>query len=409
MRLLYLVSALACVAPAVATIWENGQKRLNPYPPTGQATALPTPIKTTDVGWRTYDASAPEIGYKGRWCSRRISWWAAPGVKFRYTGSKVAITFGENTSNNVLLSWRVSGLPWNFANVTANRSYQFVSETTQGLQAGQETIFEFHVTNWALGVQMKAVHVAAGFAISSVPNYSRKIEMIGDSLTVGYTGTYEAMSGIGWSLCEGLGNVEYSLVAYKLCYGSTRGQLFQWQQASDSGVRAQQVYGSNPAPWNFTTTQPADLVIINLGTNDINYKQGTTAVPESTFQQNYIQLINDVRSKYPRAQIIAVQFWNGYTRSGNTYRQNPNRYQTAIQNAVNYFRNGGNNNVYYFDTTGILQFGDINPKGHPTDVGYIKIAAHLMQFISIRLGWSLGNTGQEVHSQAMYYNDNTSI
>ncbi|KAK6355167.1 hypothetical protein TWF696_004285 [Orbilia brochopaga] len=321
MRLLNVVSALACVATTVATIWENGQTRLNPYPAVGQAALIPS-IPANSLSWRTYPANSPEIGYKGRWCSRYISWWAAPGLKFRYTGSNVAISFGEYTSDKVLLAWRISGLPWNFSNVTANSTYQFVSSSTPGIASGQ-TIFEFRVTNWALGVQIKAVHVAAGQAIYSVPLYPRKIEMIGDSLTVGYTSTYEAISGIGWSLCEGLGNVEYSLVAYtgicltdKECYGSPRGQSFQWMQASDSGKRALQVYGSNPAPWNFSAHQPADLVIINLGTNDINYKQGTTAVPEADFQRNYINLINSVRSKYPNAQVIAVQFWNGYYRSG---------------------------------------------------------------------------------------------
>ncbi|KAF3902591.1 hypothetical protein ABW21_db0207961 [Orbilia brochopaga] len=321
MRLLNCVFALACVASTVATIWENGQTRLNPYPASGQATRIPD-IPDDSSTWTTYGADSDEISYKGRWCSKYISWWAAPGLKFRYTGSDVAISFGQYTSDKVLLAWRVSGLAWNFANVTANSTYQFVSSSTPGIASGQ-TIFEFRVSNWALGVQMKAVHVAANEAIYSVPNYARKIEVIGDSMTVGYTGTYESMSGIGWSLCEGLGNVEYSLIAYtgicltdKPCYGSPRGQLYQWQRTCDTGPRALQIYGTNPPSWNFRSNQPADLVIISLGTNDINYKQGTTRVPDDVFQQNYINMINSVNSKYPNAQVIAVQLWNGYYRSG---------------------------------------------------------------------------------------------
>lgn len=51
--------------------------------------------------------------------------------------------------------------------------------------------------------------------------------------------------------------------------------------------------------------------------------------------------------------------------------------------------------VHYFNTTGIMQHNDIGPSYHLTDVGAIKIASHLIQYIRIKFGWDLFATGPE--------------
>lgn len=62
-----LISTLLAWSLSVsATILENGQPRADPYP--GQVEAI-----SLDSSWRTYDADAPEISYKGRWDSKHIS------------------------------------------------------------------------------------------------------------------------------------------------------------------------------------------------------------------------------------------------------------------------------------------------------------------------------------------------
>lgn len=64
--------------------------------------------------------------------------------------------------------------------------------------------------------------------------------------------------------------------------------------------------------------------------------------------------------------------------------------------------------VHYFDTTGILQHNDIAPQWHPTDVGQIKVASHLMQWVKIKFGWEMGATGPEVLHDTLYWNDESS-
>lgn len=50
--------------------------------------------------------------------------------------------------------------------------------------------------------------------------------------------------------------------------------------------------------------------------------------------------------------------------------------------------------------------GDIKgPIYHPTDVGQIKVASHLLQFIKMKFDWELGARGPEVFHETLYWND----
>ena len=52
-----------------------------------------------------------------------------------------------------------------------------------------------------------------------------------------------------------------------------------------------------------------------------------------------------------------------------------------------------------------MQHNDINPLYHPTDVGHVKIASSLIQYIRNTFGWVLYATGPEVQHDTMYWND----
>lgn len=116
------------------------------------------------------------------------------------------------------------------------------------------------------------------------------------------------------------------------------------------------------------------------------------------------------------ADCLAQKLWQGFYQNGNTYDQNTQFSQEVFDvytyfNSDQYLNNplvwDGTTNtttnaagpvkpfVYYFNTTGIMQHNDIGPEYHPTDVGYIKVASHLMQFINLRFGWDFYATGPE--------------
>jgi hypothetical protein len=223
---------LLLITTISATILQNGQVRPNNYP----FTAIPS-ISTSNTTWRTYPPSAPELSYKGRWDDQYISWWSAPGLKFGFQAENVALSFGKHTSEGVLLAYRLDGQDWRLTNVTANSTQLLITPATTGWNlTGQEEVkvLEVRVTNWAYGVQIAGVHVSSSGGgearIVKIPDYTRTMECIGDSLSAGQYGTLEGISSAPWGLMYGLGDVEFGITAYpgiclhdSRCYGESDG------------------------------------------------------------------------------------------------------------------------------------------------------------------------------------------
>ncbi|KAE8311066.1 SGNH hydrolase-type esterase domain-containing protein [Aspergillus transmontanensis] len=370
--------SLAWAFQAAATILENGQERLNPYP--GQAEEV-----SVDDSWKSYGADASEISYKGRWDSTYTSC-DVPGVKFGFTGDKLAVSFGENTSKDVLVAYRIGGLDWEFSNVTAKSAYQFVKP---GSSALNETEYADDKT-FELRVQIDGVSVASDARLVKAAEFNRTVEIIGDSLASGQYATYEGLASWGFNFAAGLGNAEYTITTY------------QWSRASDVGDRANAAFGDEPEAWNFTAHRAADLVIINLGTNDARTLNN---IPSDDYYQSYVKMVENVHGVWPDAQIVLMSLWGNFIKSGSTWVQKT-IYESEVQKVYQHFEKDGY--VHYFDTKGILQHNDISPGGHPTDFGHLKIASHLMQWTKIKLGWEFGATGPEVQHDTTYWNNQDS-
>ncbi|KAK4232281.1 SGNH hydrolase-type esterase domain-containing protein [Podospora fimiseda] len=420
---------LTLLSKASAVILQNGQVRETNFPNTR--------IDPSGYSFKTYPANSTEISYKGRWDSKYVSWWSAPGIKFGYTGQTVAISFGNLTTDGVLVGYRIGGLDWTFTNITAGATHLLVSPEYPGAKLTAPInpwTFELRVSNWAYGIQINAVHVAAGEKLIKIPDFNRRIEVIGDSLASGMYTSYESMSSWAYGLGEGLGNTEYSVTAYpgicvadQDCWGNPRGQSHQWFYTSDTGGRAYQIHGENPEPWDFSKHPAADIVVINIGTNDHNTHNN---VSTEDYIDALTKLVQGVHGKWPKAQVIVMSLWLGFYQSGNTYLPNaPQGWVNEIAQMVRWFNSDDylrNPTVYdgvtkkttklkvkgkdkpfvhLFNTTGILQHNDIAPQWHPTDVGAIKVASHLQQFIRNTFGWEFYATGPEVYHETLYWND----
>jgi lysophospholipase L1-like esterase len=286
-----------------------------------------------------------------------------------------------------------------FTNVTASSTNLLITPETTGFDLTwlPSRTFELRVTNWAYGVQIDSVHLSSNGTMIKLPDYGRTIEFIGDSLTAGDYDTYEGLASYGWGVAEGLGNTEYSITAYpgiclvdKNCWGNEHGQEHQWQYTSDTSWRATQIWGDNPEPWPFKQHAAADLVIINIGTNDNNTANNVTS---EEYYPAYVDFVQTVHETWPSAQIILISLWGGFSPYGSTYVE-VGAWKEEIYNVYKHYENQGF--VHYFNTTGIMQHNDIGPQWHPTDVGQIKLASHLLQYIKLKFGWDLEATGPEV-------------
>jgi lysophospholipase L1-like esterase len=63
------------------------------------------------------------------------------------------------------------------------------------------------------------------------------------------------------------------------------------------------IYGDEPPNWDFKAQQPADLVVINIGTNDNNPANN---VPSEDYFNDYVKLVADIHRIWPHAQIVLM-------------------------------------------------------------------------------------------------------
>ncbi|KAJ5621322.1 Esterase SGNH hydrolase-type subgroup [Penicillium herquei] len=377
-----------------ATILQNGQVKDDPYP--GQA-----PIIALDDSWTSYGADAPEIAYKGRWDSQHISWWSAPGIKLQFSGNKLAVSFGPGTSDGVLVAYRLGNLDWQYSNVTAESTYQFIGPWTEM----DEDLIDAQKP-FEMRVQIAGVSTANTAQLTVPPKFNRKVEVIGGSIASGQYASYETLSSWAYLFVAGLGNVEHTLTTYagaclvdKQCYdGQAHGMTWYWNRASDPGSRSRAFYPDGPEVWDNSAEQPADLVIIQMGGNDYRHPN---EIPGRNFYHAYVELIDDIHRTWPHAVVLIMSQWWVWRREGLNYIPSI-AYEQEAKDVHAHFKDKGF--VYYFDTTGILQHNDINPKNHPTDVGHVKLASHLLQWTKLVLRWNMEPLGEVQHG-TLYWND----
>jgi hypothetical protein len=122
--------------------------------------------------------------------------------------------------------------------------------------------------------------------------------------------TLGGLSSFTYGLGAGLDNIEYSATACpgiclfdKPCFGNPHRMLYQWFRTSDTSWRVSDIWCNNPLWWDFSKEKAADIVVINLGTNDNNSANNVTI---DGYIAQYKMLVKGVHTVYPKAQIILM-------------------------------------------------------------------------------------------------------
>ena len=216
-------------------------------------------------------------------------------------------------------------------------------------------------------IQFRGLLLDAG-ATTLAPTLSPQlIEFIGDLITAGATDSKQELSDYAWLTGEQL-HVEHTQIAQSgICLiDNAKCSLPMLVGMSKQFFKQQTIYFPNSPNWDFSRYQ-ANVIVINLGTNDADWK-----LSDTTFQATYITFLQNIRSKYPHAVIFAMRPFNGS-------KEGPTQVAVRVVNAA------GDKNVYYIDTTDWLSPSDFNGL-HPNDRGQVKAANRLAPLVAIALG-----------------------
>ncbi|MBO4275883.1 SGNH/GDSL hydrolase family protein, partial [Microbispora triticiradicis] len=294
----------------------------------------------------------PNIRFVGRWDTRDsaayVPGWAGAYLTTGFTGTTVKL----KQRNTIDLYYSIDGRP----DVYLQNVRGTVNLTATPLSAGNHTL---RVSYRVVAGSYHGDAVFQGLVLDSgartLPAQPARgmVEFVGDSITVGTTTSKNALTAYGWLVGEQLGLDHMQVAEGGACLVSTADGCVGLDR------RFVKVSAANGAVDHDFARYQADVVVINLGTNDAGHGVSTTQ-----FQDSYIGLLRTIRSKYPKAAILALQTFRG-------------RFVPQTQAAVQTVNNSGDRNVFFVATDGWVPSDGLSDSVHPNDAGHRAIAAKL--------------------------------
>lgn len=316
---------------------------------------------------------------------------SAGGIEFLANGSDLRITLeGDNSASEFSDSAVRYAIYINGERVADKMMKS--SDLTLGIKLpeGENTVRFVKLSESANGIiGIKQISILSTEDIKPTPENTLKIEFIGDSITCGYgvddenrdhnfsTSTEDGTKTYAYKAAQILG-ADYSMVCY-----SGHGIISAYTgsgEINESGL-VPKIYtqvgktwdhsfkvNMNELKWDFDGFD-ADIVVINLGTNDNSYVKGDEDKAKA-FADAYTEFIKLVRKNNPDAHIVCSLGIMGADLYG------------SIESAAEAYTNEtGDNNI------SCLKFGSIrSDEGHaadwhPTEATQTRCADELIQHL----------------------------
>lgn len=298
--------------------------------------------------------------------------WSGVGAVFRFNGTDASVRLDDNGRYwTVVVDGQVQP---NLATSPGEQSYPLAV----GLPAGEHTVELYRRTEGSFG-STTLLGVDLVGELLAPPPVTRRIEVIGDSITCGYGNE-------GTDPCNFSAETENHYLTYGALAARTLGAEVSTVAWSGKGVvnnygddtfePLPQIYdrllATDAAPWDFSW-QP-DVVVIDLGTNDFSTDGDP---PENVFVPAYVAFLAHLRDVYPDAFILPVApvlFGNeavmvaGY-----------------LQSAVDQRHAAGDMQVAFADIN--VQWNGSGCDGHPNLAAHAGMAAKLVTELQAHLGW----------------------
>ena len=243
----------------------------------------------------------PGLRYTGRWGfdDPGAPWaaWQGSSVLFRFTGTAAELTLDPGSDDEwfrVIVDGDHTGST-KFVATPGDHTYTL----TTGLEAAEHTIEVVKETYAGTNAVFSALTVTGTGLTTLPPAPTRHIEFYGDSNLAGYSLDHE----------ENMGAAQF--VGSHFTYAGITARMFDaaYHNISTSGEtisgansRYDHYTWYNDSPiWDFADFA-ADVVVVNLGANDIWW-------PEDRIRDDYHDLLDDLRAAHPTAHIVVYNAW----------------------------------------------------------------------------------------------------
>ena len=231
--------------------------------------------------------------------------------------------------------------------------------------------------------------------IHPAPLKPRYVEIVGDSITCGYgvddacaehhfsTKTEDVTKAYGYLAAKEL-NADYSMVCLS-GYGLISGYVGEGEPKKPEQILSRyydklgfsyaEYRGRKPEEVIWEPVREAELVVINLGTNDDSYTQGI-AEREEEYRRAYTAFLGQVRSRNPKAGILCTLGIMG------------GRLCPVLESAVeDYRKKTGDPAIFTMRFTEQLLEDGYVADYHPTEITHQKAAKQLADKIREVTGW----------------------
>jgi lysophospholipase L1-like esterase len=337
--------------------------------PTGGATITDAPEVRLIGRMDTRDAAGPKFA------------WSGSGVIARFNGTSVGAKLVGGQQYTVVLDGTVKD--------TLKPTSNSTTAIATGLTAGEHTIELYRRTEANQGAaQFLGFDFGDGRLLAPPAAATRRLEVIGDSITCGYGNEGPDQN------CSFSADTENHYLTYEAIAARDLGAELVTIAWSGKGVVCN--YGddanscTNPLPtyydrilpetpssqWDFTKFQP-DAVVINLGTNDLSTDQDPS---QDEFESAYKAFLQHIREKCPNAYLLCT---NGPMLTGTEL----DTIRGYIDDVVGELKSAGDTKVGSFEIAPQDEADGLGCDWHPSLKTHQKMALVLEAALKSALGW----------------------
>jgi lysophospholipase L1-like esterase len=303
--------------------------------------------------------------------SIRFSW---PGVSLhaQFTGTQVSINLSDGNNANRFTVVVDGGAP----KTVTSAAGQAALTLATGLTQGTHDLVVWRNTEASIGVtRFSGLSAFGGGALlAPTPGPNRRIEVIGDSLSVGagvegdatcpggidaFTNNYLAYG----SLAARAAGADVVTIAWS---GIGVYRNFDGSTTNTMPVRYPFAIPNDGTTWDFSQYQP-DVVVMNLGTNDFG-----PGDPGAAYETAYVAFVQSVRARYASARFILIDMYGGVR-------------LTRVNDVVQALKTAGETRVETLSFSSAQN--NLGCNQHPNVAGQAAMGAVLANRLHTLMGW----------------------